>query len=153
MPEEVWGVDAEWGFADGHLGWESQWWPVVFCAVGLHSGRRLAFRGRDPALRAFLRAEAGALFVSHAAPAEMGYLLRLGIEPPPHWYCTFTAFRHWSNSSDRHPASLVDALERFHLSHRAPAEKKGLQKKIVQLAFDTENAEEIREITDYCLSD
>jgi hypothetical protein len=153
MGREVWGVDSEWGYTGGQLGWESQWQSVVFCAVGLHSGQRLHFLGRDPALRDFIRGETGSLFVCHAAPAEMAYLLRMGIEPPPNWYCTFTAYRYRSNSSDRHPAGLVEALNHFHLSHMAPAEKLQLRTKIAKLAFSWDDPEQLREIIDYCYSD
>jgi DNA polymerase I-like protein with 3'-5' exonuclease and polymerase domains len=153
VDKEVWGVDSEWGYRDGRIGWESCWQPVVFCAVGLHSGRRFHFLGRDPALREFIRGEAGSLFVCHAAAAEMAYLLRLGIDLPPRWYCTFTAYRVWSNSSDRHPAGLTEALEHFNLSHMVPGAKKALQKKIANLAFDRDDPDEIQGIINYCLMD
>ena len=98
---EIWAVDSEWGFRNGRVDHESQFEPVVFCAVGIRTGRRVFFWGRDVGLRDFVRQHSDDLFVGHYVVAEMKYLLRLGVPLPPHWFDTFVAFRYVTNGPDR----------------------------------------------------
>lgn len=151
--QEIWAVDTEWGFREGRVDHESAWEPVVFCAVGLRSGRRVFFWGRDHRLLGFILNHVDDMFVGHYAVAEMKYLLRLGISLPPHWFDTFVAWRHTTNAPNNLEASLSVALHRLGLPHLAPAAKKALQQKIVTLQFDPNNPEERRQIVDYCFSD
>jgi hypothetical protein len=153
QPAEIWSVDSEWGFRDGRLDCESAWTPVVLCAVGLRFGRRLVFWGDDPGLRAFFHEARGDEFVAHAATAEMKYLLRLGVRPPPRWFDTHAAWRYLTNRPGRPPSGLLDALHQLGLPHLAPAAKKDLQQSILHLRFDPDSAPERRRIADYCLSD
>ena len=97
---EIWFVDTEWGYSVGHINDHgvfvpriSSWQPVVCCAVGLHSGRRLYFWGRDLLLSQFIHDHNNDLFVSHYVPAEMTYLLQMNITLPNKWFCTYTAMR------------------------------------------------------------
>jgi len=157
---ETWFIDAEWGFSVGHtndLGVfvprVSSWQGVVFCAVGLHSGRRLHFWGRDPWLYCFINDHQNDLFVSHFVPAEMGYLLRMNISLPARWFCTFSAWRRLSNSSDRIGASLLTMLQELGCTHRAPEYKQELQQKILRLDFDQNDSNVRDEITNYCFDD
>src|SRR4051812_35814519 len=94
LPREIWVIDTEWGFRDGRIGQESAWVPVVLCLVGLRSGRRLSFWGRDPGLWAFFLEHSPDVFVAHYCIAEMKYLLRLGIPLPERWFDTFVAWRY-----------------------------------------------------------
>ena len=157
---EVWIVDAEWGFTQGHINDNglfvpriSSWQGVVFCAVGYPSGDRLHFWGRDPRLSCFINDHQNDLFVSHYVPAEMTYLLRMGVKLPEKWFCTFVAWRRLSNSSDRVGASLLAMMQGLGLPHRLPEYKSELQQKILQLNFDPSNPTDCTEITDYCLED
>ncbi len=150
---EIWFVDSEWGFTDGRTDEESAFVPVVFCAVGLHSGRRLSFWGKDPRLATFLAEHCADLFVAHYAIAEMKYLLRLGLPLPKQWYDTFVDFRHRTNGPGHAPAGLSAALHQLGLPHLAPAVKQDLQQKILHLDFDAEDAADRQAIRDYCLSD
>jgi DNA polymerase-1 len=150
---EIWSVDTEWGFRAGRLDHESAWEPVVLCLVGLCSGRRLYFWGRDPRLSTFFRDHAGDLFVAHYAIAEMKYLIRLGIPLPARWFDTFVAWRYFTNRPNNPEAGLSAALHQLGLPRLAPAEKKELQRKIVELRFDRESLDDRREIIDYCFSD
>jgi DNA polymerase-1 len=150
---EIWSVDTEWGFRPGRLDHESAWEPVVLCLVGLRSGRRLWFWGRDPGLSAFFRDQAGDLFVAHYAAAEMKYLIRLGIPLHVRWFDTFVAWRYITNRPANLEAGLSVALHRLGLPSLAPAEKKELQRKIVELRFDPDNSDDRRQIIDYCFSD
>jgi DNA polymerase I-like protein with 3'-5' exonuclease and polymerase domains len=150
---ETWAVDTEWGFRDGRLDHESAWEPVVVCLVGLRSGRRLHFWGRDPRLRTFFRDHADDLFVAHSATAELKYLLRLGIPLPRRWIDTFVAWRYITNRPNNLEAGLSVALHRLGLPSLAPAEKKALQMKIARLEFDPDSPDDRREIVEYCFSD
>ncbi len=150
---EIWCVDTEWGFHSGQLDHESAWEPVVLCLVGLRSGRRLPFWGRDPRLGLFFRDHADDLFVAHNAVAEMKYLIRLGIPIPMNWFDTFVAWRHLTNRPNNLEAGLSLALHRLGLPGLAPAEKKQLQQKILELRFDPDDAADRAEIIDYCFSD
>jgi hypothetical protein len=155
MPEfqEVWSIDTEWGFRDRLLDHESAWEPVVFCAVGLRSGQRVSFWGRDHRLRDFIAEHVQDLFVAHYAVAEMKYLLRLGIPLLLHWFDTFVAWRCLMNTPGKLEAGLSVALQQLGLPHLAPAAKDALREKIVNLRFDANNPAERREIVDYCFSD
>jgi DNA polymerase I len=150
---EIWSIDTEWGFRGGRVDEESAWEPVVLCLVGLRSGRRLSFWGRDPSLRAFFRDHANDLFVAHYAVAELKYLLRHGVAIPPNWFDTFVAWRWLTNKPGHLEAGLAGALQCLGLPGLAPAEKRELQQKILQLRFDPDNPADRREIIDYCLSD
>ena len=157
---ENWIIDAEWGFSQGHTNDHgdfvpkiSSWSPVVFCAVGFHSGRRLHFWGRDPQLLQFFHNHSTDLFVSHYFPAEMSYLLRLGIPLPAHGFCTYTGWRRLSNSSERIGASLLTMLQALGCTHRLPEYKSELQQKILQLNFDPSNPADRTEIINYCFED
>jgi DNA polymerase-1 len=150
MGREVWAIDSEWGFRDCRIDEESAFEPVVLCAVGLYSKERHHFWGQDARLGAFFRAQAGDLFVSHYAIAEMKYLLRLGIPLPDHWFDTFVAWRCRTNSPGHLEAGLSGALHEAGLPHLAPAAKKELQLRILHLDF----AEKDRgAIVEYCSSD
>jgi len=150
---EIWSIDTEWGFSGGRVDRESDWVPVVFCLVGLRSGRRLSFWGRDPGIRDFFREHAADLFVAHYGVAEMKYLLRLGIPLPGRWVDTFVTMRYLTNQPGVLEAGLSAALCRLGLPHLAPAEKKELQQKILHLRFDADNPADRREIVDYCFGD
>ncbi len=150
---EVWAIDTEWGFREGRLDQESAWEPVVFCAVGLRSGRRLFFWGRDHRLPGFIRDHAADLFVGHYAVAEMKYLLRMGVPLPPHWFDTFAAWRYRTNAPGKLEAGLSAALQQLGLPHLAPVTKNELREKIVTLGFDPNVENDRQEIIDYCLSD
>ncbi len=151
-PEE-WACDCEWGFRGGLIDHESAWEPVVFCVVGLRTGRRFWFWGRDPRLQGFFREHRNDLFVSHSNVAEIKYLLRLGITIPAHWFDTFAAERYLTNRPNHLEAGLSVALHRLNLPHLAPSTKKALKQNILNLQFDPENPEDRREIDDYCFSD
>lgn len=150
---EVWSIDTEWGFRDGRLDCESAWEPVVLCLVGLRSGSRRHFWGRDPRLPAFFREHEGDLFVAHFACAEMKYLLRLNVPVPARWFDTFVAWRRLTNRPRRLDAGLSAALHRLGLPHLAPAAKEELRGQIVRLEFDPESPEDRRAVTAYCFSD
>src|SRR5688572_3988817 len=113
--DEIWAVDSEWGFRGDRVDQESAWEPVVLCLVGLRSGRRLSFWGRDPGLRAFFRDHVGDVFVAHYAVAEMKYLLRHGVPLPPNWFDTFVGFRYRTNRPGNLEAGLAPALQRLGL--------------------------------------
>jgi DNA polymerase I len=153
LPRKVWLIDAEWGFPNGRIDQESAWEPVTLCLVGLPSGPRLSFWGRDPNLRAFLRDHAEDRFVAHYAVAEMKYLLRLGIPLPVDWFDTFVGWRYLTNKPNHLEAGLAVALQRLGLVGLAPAEKKALQQQILHLRFDLDNPSDRREIADYCFAD
>lgn len=150
---EIWFVDTEWGFREGRLDHESAREPVVLCVVGLRSGRRLSFWGRDPRLPAFFRDHASDQFVAHYSVAEMKYLLRLGIPLPERWFDTFVAWRYLRNRPSNLEAGLSVALHTLGLANRAPAEKKELQLRIAQLRFDPDSPDDRQEIINYCFSD
>jgi hypothetical protein len=149
----VWFVDTEWGYREGRVDQESAWQPVVLCLVGLRSGRRLFYWGRDPNLHAFFRTHTDDLFVAHYAVAEMKYLLRLGIPLPAHWFDTYVAWRYLTNRPGNLEAGLAPALLRLELPGLPPAEKKELQQKILYLRFDPDHPGDRQEIIDYCFSD
>jgi hypothetical protein len=88
----AWVMDTEFGWRGGAQTGPA-FCPVLCCAVNLVTGQRRSFWGRDPRLKAFIRRHNNDLFVVHDAVAEIGYLLRLGIEPPPRWFDTMIAFR------------------------------------------------------------
>ena len=157
---ETWFVDSEWGYSHGHSDPRSHWvpkvstWcPVVFCTVGLHSGRRLYFWGNDPRLAQFIIDHQNDLFVSHFVVAEMSYLIRLHIPLPSRWFCTFAGWRRLTNSSERTGASLLAMLQGLGLPHRLPGHKSELQQKILQLNFDPSNPADRAEIINYCFED
>jgi DNA polymerase I-like protein with 3'-5' exonuclease and polymerase domains len=150
---EVWAVDSEWGFHDGRVDHESAWEPVALCLVGLRSGKRASFWGRDPALRDFLRDHADDLFVAHYAVAEMKCLLRHGVALPARWFDTFVAWRYLTNRPGHLEAGLAEALVQLGLPGLAPAQKKELQQKLLHLQFDPNDPADRREILDYCFSD
>jgi DNA polymerase I len=151
--QELWMIDTEWGFHAGRLDQESAWEPVVFCAVGLRSGRHLYFWGRDHRLLNFIRERSEDLFVGHYVIAEMKYLLRLGISLPPSWFDTFVAWRYRTNAPKNLEAGLSVALHHLSLPHLAPAAKDALRRKIVDLEFDANNPADRREVIEYCFSD
>lgn len=157
---ETWFVDTEWGYSRGHHNDHgefvpriSSWQPVVFCAVGYHSGRRLHFWGRDSRLSQFINDHSHDLFVSHYVPAEMTYLLQFDIPLPARWFCTYTGWRRLSNSSVRSGASLLSMLAGLGCPHRLPETKSALQQKILQLKFDPDDPTDRTEITNYCFED
>jgi DNA polymerase I len=150
---EIWFVDTEWGFRDRRVDQESAWEPVVLCLVGLHSGCRLFFWGRDPGLQAFFLAHADDIFVGHYVIAEMKYLLRLGIPLPARWFDTFVAWRYLTNRPDHLEAGLAVALIQLGLPGMAPAGKQELRKRILHLRFDPNSPTDRQEIIDYCYSD
>jgi DNA polymerase I-like protein with 3'-5' exonuclease and polymerase domains len=150
---EIWCLDTEWGFHSAHLDHESAWEPVVLCLVGLRSGRRLYFWGRDPRLPPFFSDHADDLFVSHNALAEMKYLLRFDIPPPAHWFDTYVARRYVTNRPNKLEAGLSLSLHQLGLPGLAPAEKKELQLKILYLRFNPDSPDDRTEIVDYCYSD
>ncbi len=149
---EIWGVDTEWGFRGGRLDHESVWEPVVLCLVGLCSGRRLHFWGRDPRLPTFF-AHGDDLFVAHYAIAELKYLFRLGVTPPARWFDTYIAWRLRTNRPGTLEGKLTHALHRLGLPHLAPAVKADLQQKILNLRFDAGHSADRQEIVDYCFMD
>src|SRR5882724_10984241 len=150
---DVWSFDTEWGFHDGRVDQESACEPVVLCLVGLRSGRRLSFWGRDPGLQAFFLAHADDMFVGHYVTAEMKYLLRLGIPLPARWFDTFVAWRYLTNRPDYLEAGLAVALAQLGLPGMAPVQKLELRQKILHLRFDPNSPTDRQEIIDYCLSD
>jgi len=150
---EVWAIDAEWGFHGGRIDHESVWEPVLLCAVGLRSGRRLDFWGRASRLYDFVRDHATDIFASHYSPAEMKYLLRLNIPLPERWFDTFVASRFLSNKPGNLEAGLPVALGRLGLAHLIPAAKERLRQCILHLQFNGDNPANRREITDYCYHD
>jgi DNA polymerase I-like protein with 3'-5' exonuclease and polymerase domains len=155
-PPEEWSVDTEWGYHGSRVGWESQWEPVVLCLVGLRSGRRLSFWGRDARLRHFFREHRDDLFIAHNAPAEIKYLLRLGVSLPPRWFDTMAAWRYATNRP-RQPGDvgcgLVACLHALGLPRLAPEVKKELRDNILHLRFDQDCPEARRRVTSYCLTD
>src|SRR5262249_36259154 len=153
LADDIWSIDTEWGFRDGRVDQESAWEPVILCLVGLRSGRRLSFWGRDPGLCSFFRDHADDLFVAHYAVAEMKYLLRLGVPIPTRCYDTFVACRFPPTRPGNLGAGRAPALGRLGLPGLAPAEKKAMQEKILYLRFDADSPDDRREITDYCLAD
>jgi hypothetical protein len=150
---EIWGIDTEWGFEKGHIDCESAWTAVVLCLVGLRSQRRLTFWRDDTKLQHFFAGHGDDLFVAHYAVAELKYLMRLKIEPPSAWFDTFVMERWETNRSGQLEAGLSAALHRRGLPHLAPAEKKELQQRILQLEFNSGGADDRQQIADYCLSD
>jgi DNA polymerase I-like protein with 3'-5' exonuclease and polymerase domains len=149
----TWAVDSEWGYANSLIGVETAWEPVVFCAVNFESGERRSFWGKDERLRDFFRNQPRCQYLVHNIVAEIGYLLRLGINPPEHWFDTYVAERYLTNSPARANASLTWALHRRNLPHLAPSAKEDLRDRILRLDFEGDNREEREEIVDYCFSD
>jgi hypothetical protein len=152
-PEETWGVDSEWGFRDGRVGEESAWEPVVFCAVGLRSGRRLSFPRHDGRLHTFFQQHKGDLFVSHNAISEMKYLLRLGVPVPSKWFDTDNGWRWLKNRPGHQHESLLHCLHAIGQPHLAPEVKGELRDAILHLRFDQNSPDEWRRIITYCFSD
>jgi hypothetical protein len=152
---ETWSVDTEWGYRAGRVGKESAWEPVVLCLVGMLSGRRMHFWGRDPGLAQFLAEHADDTYVAYYAPAEMGYLIRLGLPPPRNWFCAYTAWRRLTNAPGLIEASLVAALRGLGLTHAAEREqeKKTLRERILRLDFDPQDIEVRNAILKYCFRD
>lgn len=146
-------VDTEWGYRDGRLGCETAFEPVVLCAHELESGEDFHFWGEDHRLASFVAAHAGHLWVAHSATAEMKFLLRQGITPPPSWFCTMTAFRAAYNRPGHLNASLLDALAATGLSHLAPTEKMVIRDRILHLRFDAAQELERAAVVDYCFAD
>ena len=108
---ETWAVDAEWGFrGENRTDFESAWEPVILCLVGLTSGRRLSYWGRDGRLPAFFREHSRDLFISHYSIAELKFLSRLGIELPERWVDTFVEYRRSTNRPSPPKAGLSNAL-------------------------------------------
>jgi len=153
ISNETWAIDTEWGFQDGRIDQESAWEPVVLCAVGLLSGRRNFFFGRDDRLVDFFKRHAGDRFVAHNVVAEMKYLLRLTVPVPQAWFDTYVAWRHRTNRPGKLEAGLSVALHQLGLPHLAPAAKAELQQKILHLRFDPNSPADRGEIVDYCFSD
>ena len=122
-------------------------------AIGLHSDRKLSFWGNDSQLARFINDHRDDLFVSHYNPAEMTYLIRLGISLPVRWFCTYTGWRRLSNSSVRSGASLLTMLAGLGCTHRLPEYKSLIQQKIIQLAFDQNDPKIRDEIINYCFED
>ncbi|MBP62373.1 MAG: hypothetical protein CMJ62_12710 [Planctomycetaceae bacterium] len=139
VSHEVWSIDAEWGFLSGRVDEESAWQPVVLCAVGLHTRRRLHFWERDERLARFFADHSGDVFAAHYAVAEMKYLLRLGVPIPQTWFDTFVAWGRRNNAPGRLAASLSYALHALGMLHLVPTVKKELQTKILNLDFDLPN--------------
>ena len=81
------------------------------------SGRSADFWG-DPGLARFIADHANDTYVAYYAPAEMGYVIRLGIPPPRNWFCAYTAWRRLRNAPGLIEASLVAAM-RTGLTHAA----------------------------------
>jgi DNA polymerase-1 len=153
IAEEVWSIDTEWGFRDDQVDHESSWEPVVLCAVGLRSGRRFHFWGRDDRLSSFLLEHGNDLFVAHNVVAEMKYLLRLDVPLPAKWFDTFVAWRFITNKPNHLEAGLSKALHCLGVPHMAPAAKEQLQQRILHLQFAPESQEDRDEIIDYCFTD
>jgi DNA polymerase I-like protein with 3'-5' exonuclease and polymerase domains len=148
-------VDAEWGYRDDRIGWESRWQFVVMCLVNLDTGRRLVFRKEDiAALRDFFRDHRDDLFIAHGAQAEMKVLLRLGIAVPPNWFCTLAGWRLLKNKPGKqgYKVKLTDCLHEAGQPHMAPAEKEKLRDDILHLRVG-DTPEEQRRIAAYCASD
>lgn len=148
-------VDTEWGYRGDKVGHESAWVAVVFCALVLLSGQELAFLpGRDDnSLRAFLAEHRESLFVSHSAPAEMKYLLRLGLPVPKHWHDTLVAERWLTNQPVRPKVGLASALERRNLGHFVWTDKSEFRDKILNLDFEPDDPRFMAEVAEYCLQD
>ena len=155
-PPDVWLFDTEFCFRDGRKDWESKWEPVVACLVGLRSGHRLSFWGRDARLRDFFREHNDDIFVAHNATAEMKYLLRLGVPLPPRWFDTMVGWRYATNRPRKKGdlgCGLVAYLHVLGQPHLSPEVKKDLQDDILHLRFDPSCPEDRRRITTYCFSD
>lgn len=150
---ETWSIDTEWGFRNGLVDYESEWEPVVLCAVGLRSGRRLHFWGGDDRLPSFFHEHADDIFVAHNVVAEMKYLIRLGVPLPANWFDTFVAWRYLTNRPFRLEASLSRALDSLDLSHLLTSNKYELRDRILHLQFDDQRTQDRDEIVDYCFSD
>jgi DNA polymerase I-like protein with 3'-5' exonuclease and polymerase domains len=150
---ETWFTDCEWAFAGGRIDLETAWVPVVFCLVGRRSRKRWHFWGRDDGLRRFMEDHAGDLFVSHNNVAEMKYLRRLRIPPPRRWFDTYVAWRRLTNEPGWPEASLASILDQLKIPHLALINKQELQQKILHLAFDTSDPEDLSEILNYCFGD
>jgi DNA polymerase I-like protein with 3'-5' exonuclease and polymerase domains len=148
----TWSIDTEYGFRGG-VECPSAFTPVVFCAVEMDTGERRSFWGRDERLSWFIRDRAGDLFVSHNLSAEAQYLLRLGVQPPAHWFDTMLAWRYATNAQEVPPFGLEKALERAGIPHAYAGQKGHLQEWIGRLRFDPDSPEDRRLIRDYCLED
>ena len=151
---ETWAVDAEWGFrGENRTDFESAWEPVILCLVGLTSGRRLSYWGRDGRLPAFFREHSRDLFISHYSIAELKFLSRLGIELPERWVDTFVEYRRSTNRPSPPKAGLSNALIQLGLPHLVPPIKKQLQQDILHLRFDPQSPTDRQRIQSYCFSD
>ena len=129
--------------------------PTVVCLVAheLRSGRRFRLwhdqLGREPPYRIDRRS----LFVAFYASAELTCHLALGWELPNNILDLFAEFRCLTNNSDDHqpPASLLDALDYFHLDSISPRAKEFWRDIVLRGPPWTE--EERAGILDYCESD
>src|SRR5262245_27043090 len=148
----LWSIDAEWGFRNGRVDWESAFEPVLFCALEVNTQERVHFWGRDGRLRDFIRANRAALFVSHNMVAEAKYLLRLGAPLPENWFDTMLAWRYLSNSERVPLHGLSAALEASGLSDLVTVQKKELQQQVLHLRFDG-SAQGRQAVLDYCFRD
>ena len=124
----------------------------------LSKWQKIVLLGRDTELSVFIDDHKNDLFVAHFVIAEISYLLRLGISLPKSWFCTFTAYRKYSNISRQHgeepiKSSLIAALQAFSLAHLAPSVKEELRERIFQHNFDETNPVDRTEIVNYCFSD
>ena len=120
----------------------------------MHPGRRLHFWGRDPGLARFIADHANDTYVAYYAPAEMGYVIRLGIPPPRNWFCASTAWRRLTNT----PGLIEASPGRGHAQTRPhprgrEEEKQTLRERIVRLDFDPQDIEVKDEIVRYCFRD
>ena len=149
----VWSFDTEFGWAPGRQGWESAWRPIVACFEDVDTGERVHFWGRDRRLGEWLDDHRDDLFNVHYSIAEMTYLLRLGIELPPHWFDTFVAWRAITNRP-KYPRAGLDAVLGF--LGRPDAihpQKKKLQKKLGGLDFNPQSNADLEEAVAYCYQD
>ena len=141
-------IDTEWGFRDGRIDCETSFEPVVLCAQ-IMKGDSFTFWGRDHRLFDFVHAHQDHLWVAHNAVAEMKYMLRLGIQPPPFWFDTHTAFRFLSNRPGYIRSKLADMLTILGLAHFIPPEKAAMQQKILHL----QHAQDDPAVAAYCMAD
>jgi hypothetical protein len=148
----VWAFDTEFGWRGG-TETDPAFRPILACFINLHTGERRQFWGRDPRLAEFVRRHRRETFVAHNAAAEIGYLLRLGIEPPPHWFDTMIAFRFDTNQELVPKYGLTAALARFGLAHATGEGKADLQKRLGRLDIDPDDPAELRAIKAYCFED
>ena len=150
---KVWISDAEWGYRDGRINYETSFEPVVFCVQRYRSQERYSFWGRDHGLKIFIEDHKNDLFVSHANLAEMKYLLRLGINLPGKWWDTYVGWRVLNNRPGNLEAGLISALDKLKLPHVSPDQKTILRDWILNLDFDPDSAADRQSITNYCFGD